>query len=182
MLLEKEGGFEIIADCNTGTELLEILEYKKPDILLTELTMDELSGLDALPLIKHLYPELKIVVFSFINEPAIILKTIKYGVNGYVTTSDPSEELIKALKFCMGPGIYVGPGCRKLYTLTLKEITKKERHVLLLLLEKRSVEYISNRLALPVNLIEVIIERLLAAAGVGTIEDLMKTARAEGVI
>ncbi len=180
--LEKEVGYEIIATCTSGKQLLTLLEHTKPDFVITELALDEMNGLEALALMKQLYPGLKVIVYSFINDPAIVLKAIKYGASAYVTSAEVTEELVKALKFCEGPGIYLSPGARKLYTPTLKDLTRKERHVLLLLMQNKSVQEITRSLDLPEYIIKLIIENLLTAAAVDTIEKLPTAARKEGVI
>lgn len=180
--LEKEVGYEIIATCTSGKQLLTLLEHTKPDFVITELALDEMNGLEVLPLMKQLYPELKVIVYSFINDPAIVLKAIRYGASAYVTSTEITEELINALKFCEAPGIYLSPGARKLHTPKLKELTRTERHVLLLLTQNKSVPEITHSLDLPEYIITLIIANLLTAAAVDTIEELPTAAKKEGVI
>src|SRR4051812_13280190 len=97
-LLGKNPEFEIIGEAEDGKELLDIVSSKNPDIILVDITMPGLNGLDAMELLKKEDPFLKFIILTMHEEREYVLKSVKSGANGYLLKNIERTELEKAIK------------------------------------------------------------------------------------
>ena len=98
LLLKDESWIEITDIANNGKELLEILSKTQPDIVLLDINMPRLSGLDAAVHIKRTFPKIKLIILSTYNEDHLIEKAKKIGVNGYLLKNCNKDELLSILQ------------------------------------------------------------------------------------
>ena len=96
-MLKKDENFQIVGKANNGTELYKTLEEVEPDILIMEIDMPQINGINALRSIKQKFPELRVLIFSTHPEEIYALRAIKSGAAGYVPKSASSKILLKAL-------------------------------------------------------------------------------------
>lgn len=89
---------EVVGEAENGDELLDILESKKPNILVLDITMPGQSGLELLKRITKLYPEIPVLILSIHSEERFAIRALKAGAYGYLTKTSISEELIKAIR------------------------------------------------------------------------------------
>lgn len=89
---------EVIGEAENGNELLDILEKKKPNIVILDITMPGQSGLELLKQINDLYPNLPVLILSIHSEERFAIRALKAGAYGYLTKTSISEELIKAIR------------------------------------------------------------------------------------
>ncbi len=180
--LEKCGEISVIGHCSSGLELLDVLETLSPNIVILDFYLDEPNGLDILQMLKNLYPEIRVVVFTAYISPELVLKSIRYGAKAYVTMPETSDFIVKAILHSMGPGIYLSPEAAKLAGDTLHDISKTERQVLLLLAENKPESYIATRLKISEKTVKAICAHLFAVSRVKTVKDMLDMARAEKLI
>ena len=95
LLLKDEPWIEIIDVANDGKELLDILSHNLPDIILLDINMPLLNGLDATVHIKRAYTQVKIVILSTYNEDHLIERAKKSGVNGYLLKTATRTNFLK---------------------------------------------------------------------------------------
>jgi len=107
-VLAAHSEYEICAEASNGEEALEIVETKNPDILLLDITMPKLSGLDIISRIKRASPKTKIIIISVHKLGAYVLKALRQGVSGYLNKDSVAEDLILALKRVALGQIYLG--------------------------------------------------------------------------
>lgn len=86
-----------IGEAGTGHELLALLKTRKPDVVLLDINMPEMNGIEAARIIKAEYPQLKIIVISMYDDEDMILQMLDIGVNGYLTKEVNPEEIISAV-------------------------------------------------------------------------------------
>ncbi len=89
---------KVIGEAEDGDELLDILEEKKPDILVLDITMPGKSGLELLKQINTSYPHLPVLILSIHSEERYAIRALKAGAYGYLTKTSISDELIKAIR------------------------------------------------------------------------------------
>lgn len=89
---------EVVGEAENGDELMDILEEKKPDILVLDITMPGRSGLDLLKHLNKLYPDLPVLILSIHSEERYAIRALKAGAYGYLTKTSISEELLKAIR------------------------------------------------------------------------------------
>src|SRR3989338_7908252 len=100
--------YQVRAEAASGEEALELVEKHKPDIVLLDISMSKLSGLDVIPRIKRVSPDTKIIVISVHKMGAYVLKAIRSGAHGYLNKENVAEELILALSRVESGRTYFG--------------------------------------------------------------------------
>jgi len=109
-LLSADPNFEIIGEAQNGREAVRCVEKLEPDLLLMDLSMPRMSGMDAIREIKKRYPEIKIIALTVHKTEEYLLTTLKAGADGYVLKDATHEELVMAIKSVMGGKSYLSPG------------------------------------------------------------------------
>lgn len=97
-VVDRETDLEVVGEAEDGNELWDILEEKKPNILVLDITMPGESGLEMLKHINSLYPNLPVLILSIHSEERYAIRALKAGAYGYLTKTSISEELIKAIR------------------------------------------------------------------------------------
>ena len=96
-LLEFDGTVKVIAEANDGVDCLEKLRYVKPDVLLLDINMPNMNGIDALQKIRELGFPIKVMMLTVHNEVEYLLKAVDIGADGYILKDSGSSELKKAI-------------------------------------------------------------------------------------
>ena len=97
LLLEKEG-MEVVGDVGTGSQGVDAVLELKPDIVLLDISMPDMDGLAALTLMKHLHPDVQVVILTSHEDEMYMARAGELGAEGFFTKRVPSEELIDAIK------------------------------------------------------------------------------------
>jgi len=141
-LLEDEVDINIVATCSNGKDVLEILPKINVDVLLLDLDMPIMNGLQCAEIIKQKYPEVKIAILTMHQEKALIQKFIEFGVVGYFLKTIQKDELVYAIKTIADGGDYFPSDITKAllekqsiipditHSPLLKELTKREIEII----------------------------------------------------
>ncbi len=142
-LLELEGEFEVVEEASDGGDCIEKLQIIKPDILLLDINMPVMNGLEVLQKIRDMKSELKILLLTVHNEVEYLLKAVDIGANGYLLKDSESSELKKAIISVVNGEDYIQPSLipilnakmidRSKDTEKLEKLTNREIQVLKLL-------------------------------------------------
>lgn len=142
-LLELEGDFEVIAEACDGVECLEKLLTVKPDVLLLDINMPNMNGLEVLQKMKDKRMKVKVLVLTVHNEVEYLLKAVNIGVNGYLLKDSESAELKKAILAVVDGDDYIQPSLIPLLnakmididndSVKIEKLTRRELEVLKLL-------------------------------------------------
>ncbi|MEO9476044.1 MAG: response regulator transcription factor [Cyclobacteriaceae bacterium] len=97
-ILSEEPSFEVISEAENGKEAIEKCEILRPDVLLLDLDMPTLNGLEAAPILKEKMPILKVGILTMHKEKSLIEKLIRLGVEGYLYKSSEPQDLIEGVK------------------------------------------------------------------------------------
>jgi DNA-binding NarL/FixJ family response regulator len=109
-LLTADPDFEIVGEARDGREAVRCVEKLGPDLLLMDLSMPRMSGMDAIREIKRRFPDTKIIALTVHKTEEYILTTLQAGADGYVLKDATHDELIMAIKNVMGGKSYLSPG------------------------------------------------------------------------
>ena len=109
-LLSADPNVEIIGEAQNGREAVRCVEKLEPDLVLMDLSMPRMSGMDAIREIKKRYSEIKIIALTVHKTEEYLLTTLKAGADGYVLKDATHEELVMAIKNVMGGKSYLSPG------------------------------------------------------------------------
>ena len=108
-LLEKEPDFEILAEANDGDEAIQFTADQRPDVLVLDLNMPGVGGLDAIAPIRERCPETEIVVLTMQNQPGYAREALQAGAIGYVLKEAADSELVRAVRMAAEGKTYLQP-------------------------------------------------------------------------
>ncbi|MDJ0814923.1 MAG: response regulator transcription factor [Desulfobacterales bacterium] len=109
-LLAADANFEIIGEARDGREAVRCVEKLGPDLILMDLSMPRMSGMDAIREIKRRYPDTKIIALTVHKTEEYLLTTLQAGADGFVLKDATHDELILAIKNVMSGKSYLSPG------------------------------------------------------------------------
>ena len=144
-LLELDGDIAVIAEANNGKQCIELLDETRTDVLLLDINMPMMNGLQVLQYIRENKKKVKVLILTIHNEVEYLMKAVELGVDGYVLKDSDSIVLKKAI-FCVNRGeSYIQPELTPILKMKLEEkeklseegdaLTKREIEVLKLLAE-----------------------------------------------
>jgi len=97
-MLETQPEFQVVAEAENGREAFEQLEKLKPDVVLMDLRMPEMDGVEAIGKIKEKYPDINILVLTTYDTDADIVRAVEAGATGYLLKDAPRDELFRAVR------------------------------------------------------------------------------------
>ncbi len=109
-LLSSEPHIEVLSAASNGKELLRMASAHKPCIVVTDTEMPEMNGIEATVQLAKTNPEIKVIILSGCNEPAVINRAVNAGAKGFVLKTSPRDEIIWAIKTVHETGEYFCPG------------------------------------------------------------------------
>ncbi len=108
-LLEDEEDLEIVGEAADGQEVLDIIGNLSPHVLLLDITMPRLSGIEVTRQLSLLHPEIKVLIFSMHNHPDYILNAVQLGASGYLLKETDDDEIIDAIRTVAAGELYYPP-------------------------------------------------------------------------
>ena len=183
-LLEPE--FEVVGTVDNGRSLLHLACELKPDIVILDISMPQLNGLDAGDQIKHLLPSTKLVFLTMNMTPEVAAEAFRRGASAYVVKSAAAEELLRAIRRALRSESYLSPAITKETVEYLlrsqsssqeeKRITRRQSEVLQLLAEGRSMKEIAAVLNLKPGTVAFHKYRMMETLGLKTNAELLQYA------
>lgn len=98
MILSLHEEIEIIGEASNGEELLKLVEIKSPEVVLMDIRMPGMNGIEATRLMKEKYPNIKIIILTTFNEDEYIFEGLKNGADAYILKDSGSKEIMAAIK------------------------------------------------------------------------------------
>ena len=141
-LLELDGDIEVIAEAENGEECLQKLLTVKPDVLLLDINMPKMNGLEVLKSLKDAKSKVKVLVLTVHNETEYLMKAVEIGINGYVLKDSESAELKKAIFTIYDGKNYIQPSL--IPALNSKMIEKNEDEIKLESLTRRELQVLKE--------------------------------------
>lgn len=141
-LLELEGEFKVICEACDGIECINKLETVTPDVLLLDINMPNMNGLEVLQKMKENKMKIKVLILTVHNEVEYLLKAVDIGVNGYLLKDSESSELKKAILAVVNGENYIQPSL--IPVLNSKMIDRDNDSIKIESLTKRELEVLKN--------------------------------------
>jgi DNA-binding NarL/FixJ family response regulator len=186
MALKDRDYLKILWEAEDGKDLMHKLEIKQPDVLLMDLRMPELDGMNAISLIRKEYEEVKIIVLTMYDDQEMITKMMEMGANAYLTKTTDPDEIYQAIITCMNDNFYFNDLVNKAVLLKLQhkksvrqfypnpvKFSEKELRILKCIAEDKTTEEISQVVFLSPRTIETIRQKMKEKVGAKTIAGLM---------
>lgn len=105
-LLGDEPSFKIIDESNNGKVAFSKIENKQPDVLLTDISMPEMNGLELTKAVKEKFPDVKVIALSMFGERNTISEMLQAGINGYIVKNTGKQELVQAINKVAAGGLF----------------------------------------------------------------------------
>ncbi len=157
----------ITGEAQNGKQVIELLEYKQADVVLLDIRMPEMDGIETAKEIKKRYPHVKIIILTQFGEKCLVKNFMELGVDGYLLKDCSQQDLINAIKTVNNGGTWFEIHNKiNITTLDKPKISKREKEVLKLIAREKCSKEIATELKLSVNSVHTYRERLLAKAGV----------------
>jgi DNA-binding NarL/FixJ family response regulator len=121
-LLQPYPEWELCGEAANGTDAVRLVDELDPEVVLMDVTMPGMNGIEATRLIRNTHPGLKIILLTLHESSEVLRSGFRAGANGYLLKADAEEELIKALRVVVGNGSYISP---KIDQLVVANIIKE---------------------------------------------------------
>ncbi len=109
MMLEAEKDFQVVGEASDSMQAARLVESLAPDVLVTDLNMDGLSGFDVISKARQRSPKTVIIVLSMHDDPAYVLKALQCGARGYVLKDSSPADLTRAVRMALAGKTYLSP-------------------------------------------------------------------------
>jgi DNA-binding NarL/FixJ family response regulator len=183
--LEAEGTFKVAARAADGTEAVSLAMKHKPDLMLMDISMPCLNGMEATRRILAADPDIRILALSMHTENIYVKGMLKAGASGYILKSCSYRELVTALHTVLEGHVYLSPEVTHVLVTDspdrLECLSERERDVLRLIAEGRSTRKIAETLSLSPKTIDIYRRNLKIKLGIDSVAGLTKYAIAKGL-
>jgi DNA-binding NarL/FixJ family response regulator len=192
--LSADENFDVMLEADNGEELLEALNTSMPDVILMDLKMPIMDGMEATKEIRKLYPDIKVLVVTMYDDDKFIIHLMEIGANGYLLKNAEPEEICKAIYCVTENGYYFNDLVNKalLKKLVMKnhikpsfntdvELTERELEVLKMICEEKTAAEIGKEIFLSPRSVEGIRQRLIEKIGVRNMAGLVMFAVKNGI-
>ncbi len=195
MLLESQDGFEVIADACDGRETIALAERHLPDVVVLDVAMPILNGIEAARQISVKFPHIAIVFLSMHSDEGYVLKALKSGARAYLLKDSAEYDLVAAIKAVSEGKAFFSPAISKMlvedYMRQMRErdvedsyelLTTREREILQLLAEGKSNKDAANLLHLSLYTVETHRSNIFQKLNLHSTAELILYAIRKGVI
>ena len=107
LLLQNKPNMHVVAEASNGQELMSLVPHHRPDVVLMDLKMPQIDGLEATEWLRKAWPEVKIIVLSMISSEQMVVHLMERGVHGYLLKDVQAEELFEAIEHVVTKGVYL---------------------------------------------------------------------------
>ena len=155
-LLNETDWIEIVGEANNGREVIEKMHIRMPDVLLLDIGMPELNGIETTFLLTENYPSIKIIALTMYDDHHRVSKMLKAGVKGYLLKNTSKNELLEAIEAVNKNEIYLSPQLEKFALVNNKpedqslisKLTKREIEIIKLIVQSSTNKEIADKLFL----------------------------------
>jgi len=195
MLLENQSDISIIAEAGSGMQAIEIVNMLLPDVVVMDITLPDISGIEATRRIKQAHPEVAIIALTIHEDEQYFFEMLKAGASGYIPKRAASEDLIQAIRVTFAGDIYLYPSLAKALVsdflttasmgnekTTMNGLTSREQEILALLAEGCTNDEIANKLVISIHTVERHRENVMRKLNLHSRSELVKYAIRKGLI
>ena len=194
MMLESEEEFDICSEASTASEAILNTAQEKPDVILMDIGLPDMTGIEATREIKRAFPEIPVVALTIHEDEEYFFKMLDAGASGYVPKRAAPEELLSAIRAAYSGEVYLYPSLAKLLVRdflsqqqesaanTLNGLTAREEEVLALLAEGENNTEIAEKLTISPKTVARHRENIMNKLNLHSRTDLVKYAIRKGII
>ncbi len=194
-LLAKYDDIEVIAETDNGRAALELACELKPDVMVMDIAMPDLNGVEATRQVVQACPSTRVIALSMHSNRRYVSEMLSAGASGYLLKDSAFDELTQAIRAAAGGGVYLSPritgvlvedyvgrltGATPETTEGTAALSPREREVLQLITEGHSTKEVASSLHLSVKTVETYRRQLMEKLGIYNLAGLVKYAIREG--
>jgi two-component system, NarL family, response regulator NreC len=192
-LLEKHQGVEVVAEADNGRAAVELAKETSPDLIIMDINMPDLNGIEATRRILKESPRTKIIALSMHSDKRYVTRALQAGTMGYLLKDCAFDELTKAIQVVLRNRIYLSSEINQTVLKAYLEksekldqpgysvLTDREREVVQLIAEGKSTKEIAAILKISVKTVETYRQRTMDKLNIDNVADLIKFAIREGL-
>lgn len=190
-MLSTQSDFLVVGQASNGSEVIANIEIAQPDVVLLDLEMPELDGVEALKELSADHPDVKVLVFTAFDDDERIIGAVQAGAQGYLLKGSPRDEVFDAIRVISQGGSLLQPVvASKLMRHVSDEaqqtewskLTARELEVLALLSEGKTNKEIAVDLVITVRTVKFHVSSILRKLEAGNRTEAVRTAAARGII
>jgi len=192
-LLEKLPGVEVVGEADNGRAALELIKKSAPNVILLDISMAGLGGLEALPRIVRDFPAVKVLILSAHANEEFVLRALRSGAAGYMLKDAAAEELELAIKAVAQDKTYLSPSISRTVVESylqrstgeqgpIEELTARQREILQLIAEGKNTKEIAGMLDISVKTVEAHRLQLMARVDIHDVPGLVRYAIRSGLV
>jgi two-component system, NarL family, response regulator NreC len=188
-LIRTQKDMEIIGEADNGMTAVKLASNVSPDIVIMDVSMPDLNGIEATRKIKSAVPDAKVIALSMHSDRRFVLGMLEAGVKGYVIKDSAFAELAGAIRAVSANKSYLSPGITDIVVNAYARngevkgnalLSNREREILQLLAEGRSVKKISELIHISIKTVETHRRNIMVKLDIKTAADLIRYALKEG--
>jgi DNA-binding NarL/FixJ family response regulator len=191
-MIEEKADLTVVGQASDGTELLSLLKILDADLVILDISMPGLRGIEATRKLKKIHPNVKVLVLTMYKDKELLHNAISSGANGYVLKEDSDKELYSAIEKVRQGKIYISPRLseeltidwtqirRGIFKPALPPLTKREMEVLRLIAQGKSNKEIANLLFISIRTAQNHRANIMSKLGMKKTADLIKYAIHQG--
>jgi len=192
-LLERLPGIEVVAEADNGREALQLIKKSAPNLILLDISMAGLGGLEALPRIVKDFPAVKVLILSAHANEEYVLRALRSGAAGYMLKDAAAEELELAIKAVTQDKTYLSPSISRTVVESylqraagedgpIEQLTARQREILQLIAEGKNTKEIAGTLDISVKTVEAHRLQLMARLNIHNVPGLVRYAIRSGMV
>ena len=191
-ILRKQEHFHVVAEALNGEAALEILKNQKIDIMISDISMPQMSGIELTNQVKEKYPEIKVIIVSMHNDPSVVSEILMAEAEGYILKNTGKKELIDALTSVSNNRTYYSNDVIAVMMKTIKPVIKnpeeikqlseREIEILKLIVEEYSSDQIAVKLFISRRTVDAHRINILTKTNSKTLVGLIKYAVRNNII
>ena len=192
-LLATEPDMDVVGEADNGRAILRLVQQLSPVVVIMDISMPELNGIEATRQIMHDAPGVKVIALSMHSDSFFVLNMLRAGASGYLLKDCAVDELVKAIRTVVAHKTYLSPGvsdvvvkdlvggCSKTEGSAFSVLSAREREVLQLMAEGKNTNNIALTLCVSAKTIETHRKQVMTKLGINNVATLTKYAVRQGL-
>jgi DNA-binding NarL/FixJ family response regulator len=191
-LLERESDITVCGEAADGEELLARIDSEHPDVVILDISMPKLGGLETLERMRRRFPNVKAILLSVHGDPPLVQSAVSLGADGYLLKNGPASDVLEAVRAVVTGGSFFSPPIAKEIVAQLRApvrgndpfsvLSGREREIVHLIADGLSAKEIASTLRISTKTVEAHRTSLMRKLGVKKATELVRYALKHGLV